>query len=90
MAAPTSRAPSAAACAKLGEEGWRRADLAIVTDGAFGVGAETLAVLHRARTERGLRVRGVLVGHGDDRALASIADHVERVDAWEALLRAQP
>lgn len=82
--------PVAAACAKLGEEAWRRADLAIVTDGAFGVGAETLAVLHRARTERGLRVRGVLVGHGDDRALASIADDVERVDAWEALLRAQP
>jgi uncharacterized protein with von Willebrand factor type A (vWA) domain len=80
--------PVTAACAKLAEEDWRRADLAIVTDGSFSVSPATLATLERARKECGLRVRGVLVGRGSGRDLASMSDHVERVDAWEALLRA--
>lgn len=78
-------APVAAACAKLTEEDWRRADLAIITDGGFAVSSETRDHLAAARAERGLRVRGVLVGAGDSGGLADVTDEVEHLSSWSCL-----
>lgn len=74
-----------AACAKVAEDAWRRADLAIVTDGAFGVSQETLALVEDARERHGLRVRGLLVGGTSDAALRKLAGEVEHVASWTKL-----
>lgn len=78
-------APLAAACTKIEESDWHRADLAIITDGDFGVDAETRERIERARRDRGLRVRGVLVGRSDPGGLRAITDAIEHVTGWSSL-----
>jgi uncharacterized protein with von Willebrand factor type A (vWA) domain len=78
-------APLTAACAKLEDGNWHRADLAIITDGAFEPSREVRARIDRARRERGLRVRGVLVGRSDPGGLREVADVIEHVTDWVSL-----
>ncbi|MFO0680528.1 MAG: hypothetical protein U0234_00690 [Sandaracinus sp.] len=78
-------APVEAACAKLTENEWHRADLAIVTDGDFAVSDQTRRIVEQAQKERGLRVRGVLVGGGRVGGLEALTDRIEVVSGWNAL-----
>jgi len=78
-------APLTAACVKLEDGDWHRADLAIITDGAFEPSREVRARIDRARRERGLRVRGVLVGRSDPGGLREVADVIEHVTDWASL-----
>jgi len=57
--------PIAAATRKLDGAKWKRADIIMVSDGAFDVPDETLHTLDEAKNKHGLRVHGLLVGNSD-------------------------
>ena len=75
-------APLERVLAKLGEEGWRLADLLVASDGEFGATPEVAAAVRRAKAERGLRVQGVLVGDRETIGMLELADEVLWVRDW--------
>jgi uncharacterized protein with von Willebrand factor type A (vWA) domain len=70
------------AIARVRGEGWRSADLLIVSDGEFGCTAATLAQLDAARTELGLRVQGILAGDRETLGLLEACDHIFWLRDW--------
>jgi uncharacterized protein with von Willebrand factor type A (vWA) domain len=79
-------APLSRAVARLGEEGWKRADLLLVSDGEFDVAANTRELVARARAQRGLRSHGIHIGAGNTSAMAAICSPVHRFTDWQVLL----
>ena len=63
-------------------EGWRSADVLIVSDGEFGCTGATLARLDSARAELGLRVQGILVGDRETMGLLEVCDHIFWLRDW--------
>ena len=63
-------------------EGWRSADLLIVSDGEFGCTGATLARLDSARAELGLRVQGILVGDRETMGLLEVCDDIFWLRDW--------
>ena len=63
-------------------EGWRSADLLIVSDGEFGCTGATLARLDAARAELGLRVQGILVGDRETMGLLEVCDDIFWLRDW--------
>lgn len=78
--------PLARAVARLDAQGWGRADLLLVSDGEFAVPPQTRDLLTRARTQKGLRAHGVLIGGDSGAAMASICSPVHRFTDWAAVL----
>jgi uncharacterized protein with von Willebrand factor type A (vWA) domain len=81
VAAPLSRA-----VARLDADGWKRADLLLVSDGAFEVAPATRQLLERAREHKGLRSHGLLIGQAGDAAMAAVCSPVHRFTDWSAFL----
>ena len=79
-------APLNRAVTRLGEDGWGRADLLVVSDGEFDVASNTRELMARARAQRGLRSHGILVGAGSSAAMRALCDPVHRFTDWQALL----
>ena len=63
-------------------EGWRSADLLIVSDGEFGCTSATLERLDSARAELGLRVQGILVGDRETMGLLEVCDRIFWLRDW--------
>lgn len=61
---------------------WQRADLMVVSDGEFSVGAETIAQLASARVASGLRVHGLLIGNSASEGMNSVCDVLHRFSSW--------
>ena len=74
--------PIERAIAQVHTEGWRSADLLIVSDGEFGCTGATLSQLDTARTELGLRVQGILVGDRETMGLLEVCDHIFWLRDW--------
>jgi uncharacterized protein with von Willebrand factor type A (vWA) domain len=74
--------PIERAIAQVHTEGWRSADLLIVSDGEFGCTGATLAQLDAARAELGLRVQGILVGDRETMGLLEVCDHIFWLRDW--------
>ena len=63
-------------------EGWRSADVLIVSDGEFGCTGATLERLDAARAELGLRVQGILVGDRETMGLLEVCDDIFWLRDW--------
>jgi uncharacterized protein with von Willebrand factor type A (vWA) domain len=74
--------PIERAIATVHAQGWRSADLLIVSDGEFGCTAATLARLDAARAELGLRVQGILVGDRETMGLLEVCDDIFWLRDW--------
>ncbi len=74
--------PIERAIEQVHSEGWRSADLLIVSDGEFGCTGATLARLDSARAELGLRVQGVLVGDRETMGLLEVCDNIFWLRDW--------
>ncbi len=70
------------AIATVLSEGWRSADVLIVSDGEFGCVPQTLEALDQARASLGLRVQGVLVGDRETMGLLEVCDHIHWEREW--------
>ena len=72
-----------ARCVELAEQAaWRQADLLLATDGEFGATPELAERFGRLKTERGLRVQGVLIGDRETIGLLELADEILWVRDW--------
>jgi uncharacterized protein with von Willebrand factor type A (vWA) domain len=74
--------PIERAIAQVHTQGWRSADLLIVSDGEFGCTGATLAGLDTARAELGLRVQGILVGDRETMGLLEVCDQIFWLRDW--------
>lgn len=74
--------PIERAIAQVHTQGWRSADLLIVSDGEFGCTGATLARLDSARAELGLRVQGILVGDRETMGLLEVCDAIHWLRDW--------
>ena len=74
--------PIERAIAQVHSEGWRSADLLIVSDGEFGCTGATLTQLDAARAELGLRVQGILVGDRETLGLLDVCDAIFWLRDW--------
>jgi uncharacterized protein with von Willebrand factor type A (vWA) domain len=80
--------PISAATGKLGEAKWKRADIIMVSDGAFDVPGHTQETLEEAKKKHGLRVHGLLVSNGYHgsfglNSMQSLCDPVHVFRDWE-------
>jgi uncharacterized protein with von Willebrand factor type A (vWA) domain len=75
-------APIGCAVQAVLDQGWHEADLLLVTDGEFGATPASLARLDEARTRRGLRVQGVLIGDRETMGLLDTCDAIAWVRDW--------
>ncbi len=74
--------PVERALARLEEGDWQRADLLIASDGEFGATAALAQRVRDARTERGLRVQGILIGDRETIGLLELTDDIFWVRDW--------
>ena len=76
--------PIAAATRKLDGAKWKRADIIMVSDGAFDVPDETLHTLEEAKKKHGLRVHGLLVSSGNSglSSMRGLCDPVHVFSDW--------
>ena len=63
-------------------EGWRSADLLLVSDGEFGCTEAMLRQLDEAKAMLGLRVQGVLVGDRETLGLLETCDDIHWLRGW--------
>lgn len=82
--------PISAATRKLDGTKWRRADIIMVSDGAFDVPSETQQILEEARKKHGLRVHGLLVSncyHGSYGlgSMRTLCDPVHVFQDWDEI-----
>ncbi len=66
----------------LDELGWGRADLLLVTDGAFDLPPGARERLDHAREAHGTRIHGLLVGVRPSPSLEVLCDHLHTVTGW--------
>lgn len=78
-------APLRRAVARLQETRWDRADLLLVSDGEFPLPPGLGTSIEEARTRRGLRVHGLLIGDSSP-AMEAICAPLHRFSDWSALL----
>jgi uncharacterized protein with von Willebrand factor type A (vWA) domain len=76
--------PIRAATRKLEGAKWKRADIIMVSDGAFDVPNETQRTLEEAKKKHGLRVHGLLVASGNYglSSMRSLCDPVHVFSDW--------
>lgn len=76
--------PIRAATRKLDGAKWKRADIIMVSDGAFDVPDETLHTLEEAKKKHGLRAHGLLVSSGNSglSSMRSLCDPVHIFSDW--------
>ncbi len=76
--------PIAAATRKLEGAKWKRADIIMVSDGAFDVPDETQHTLEEAKKKHGLRVHGLLIASGGYglSSMRSLCDPVHVFGDW--------
>lgn len=74
--------PMARACAKLGDPGYGKADVLLVSDGDFWVDRGTHEQLAVARATTGVRVHGVLIGYRSVE-MERLCDRVHRFSSWD-------
>jgi uncharacterized protein with von Willebrand factor type A (vWA) domain len=76
--------PISAATRKLDGAKWKRADIIMVSDGAFDVPDETLHTLEEAKKKHGLRVHGLLVSSGNSglSSMRGLCDPVHVFSNW--------
>ena len=74
--------PVARAVAQVAQQDWALADVLILSDGEFGVTADTLQALRAARQRLGLRVHGVLIGDRETIGLLEVCDSLHWVRDW--------
>lgn len=73
--------PVRRACERIDEEGWRQADIAVISDGEFDVAAHCAKSVERARRASAMRLHGVRLGSGSGfEALG--CDVVHDVSVW--------
>ncbi len=79
--------PIAAATRKLEGAKWKRADIIMVSDGAFDVPDETQHNLEEAKKKHGLRVHGLLIASGGYglSSMRSLCDAVHVFADWPAV-----
>lgn len=80
--------PISAATRKLDGAKWKRADIIMVSDGAFDVPGDTQETLEEAKKKHGLRVHGLLVSNGYQgsyglSSMQSLCDPVHVFRDWE-------
>jgi uncharacterized protein with von Willebrand factor type A (vWA) domain len=66
----------------VAREGWRSADLLLVSDGEFGCTEAMLRELDAAKRDLGLRVQGVLVGDRETLGLLETCDDIFWLREW--------
>ncbi|HRI18167.1 MAG TPA: VWA domain-containing protein, partial [Burkholderiaceae bacterium] len=66
----------------VAREGWRSADLLLVSDGEFGCTETMLQTLDAAKRDLGLRVQGVLVGDRETLGLLETCDDIFWLREW--------
>lgn len=64
---------------------WRNGDLVVISDGEFAVPRAALEPIAAARSRRGLRVHGILVGGSSDAAMGAFCDELHRFSDWNQL-----
>lgn len=74
--------PLERAVERVQQDGWRQADVLIVSDGEFGVTPATLDALRQAKQALGLRVHGILIGDRETIGLVEVCDHLHWVRDW--------
>jgi uncharacterized protein with von Willebrand factor type A (vWA) domain len=79
-------APLEHAARRLGEDGWSRADVVLVTDGEFPTQTTAYATMAAAKEARGARVHGILIGNRQSASLQEICDWVHSFTSWGAML----
>ena len=77
--------PVEKALAQCKQEKWQKADILIVSDGEFGYADNLLQRVKRRKTSHGLRVHGVLIGHGSS-MMEKLCDPLHQFDDWRTLL----
>ena len=77
--------PVEKALAQCKQEKWQKADILIVSDGEFGYADNLLQRVKRRKTTHGLRVHGVLIGHGSS-MMEKLCDPLHVLDDWRAML----
>lgn len=78
--------PTTRALGRLQEEGWRRADVLLISDGEFAVPTHIRENVRKAKDESGLRVHGVLIGNAASAGMDALAEPVHRFTDWEAAI----
>ena len=69
----------------LEEEGWDRADLLIVSDGAFEVPSGMVEQIHMARERHQARTHGLVIGVQGSEAMEQLCDPVHLFADWAAV-----
>ena len=78
--------PLRVALETLDEAGWSRADLLLVTDGAFDLPSGALEQVSWARETHGTRVHGLLIGVQPSPSLQALCDPVHLLTDWGGML----
>nr|WP_270049540.1 VWA domain-containing protein [Thalassolituus pacificus] len=73
--------PLRLALEKSEKEQWEKADIMIVSDGAFPVSQDLVKKIQGARDNRSLSVHGTLIGNAD-RSMSRICDPLHRFSRW--------
>jgi uncharacterized protein with von Willebrand factor type A (vWA) domain len=81
--------PIERALQRIEMDGWQLADLLIASDGEFGATRATAAALAQAKTGKGLRVQGVLVGDRETIGMKELADAIFWVRDWRQFGKAK-
>ena len=77
-------APLKTALDKLGEEGWARADVLLVSDGEFSTPSALMPRVDQQK-EEGTRFHGVQIGNRGRTGLHAVCEPVHRFSDWAAL-----
>ncbi len=71
-----------AAIEQLDEDGWRQADILVISDGRFPLPDDLLPEIATARKKRDVRIHGLLIGRWRSRAMEAVCDPLHRFDVW--------
>ncbi|GAB4397991.1 MAG: hypothetical protein OHK0048_08160 [Rhodoferax sp.] len=82
--------PLGQALAQVQREGWRDADIVIVSDGEFGATPERVQQLRALRQAQGLRVQGLLLGDRETIGLREVCDAILPLLDWRAAAPGTP
>lgn len=80
-------APMRAAVSKVTEAGWSRADIVLVSDGAFTVPTAIQELIDEAKKSKSLRIHGLIVSQYsyDDHAMKRICDPLHQFQDWSKI-----
>ena len=79
--------PLCQAVQKINQEEWHRADILLITDGAFSLPHnDVMQMLNDAKEKNKLKIHGVLVGVPPNSAMETICTHIHQFSGWHKIL----